>query len=174
MLGKVEFVTTSPQENSTNDDGFVIADIHPVLGRGALALNINLQTVTLEQQLLGEIGDEVIPVLSSINSALLHTVVITGVGELSILRSNERKLELLAATFMDPGLVVGDSKVKLTILYTDIDPTADSKRNFIQDRYYREFHLLDRLGRLEVKRLTGEMRNNYSPFEIFRSNISLV
>lgn len=174
MLGKVEFVTTSPQENSTNDDGFVIADIHPVLGMGALALNINLQTVTLEQQLLGEIGDEVIPVLSSINSALLHTVVITGVGELSILRSNERKLELLAATFMDPGLVVGDSKVKLTILYTDIDPTADSKRNIIQDRYYREFHLLDRLGRLEVKRLTGEMRNNYSPFEIFRSSISLV
>lgn len=174
MLGKVEFVTTSPQENSTNDDGFVIADIHPVLGMGALALSINLQTVTLEQQLLGEIGDEVIPVLSSINSALLHTVVITGVGELSILRSNERKLELLAATFMDPGLVVGDSKVKLTILYTDIDPTADSKRNIIQDRYYREFHLLDRLGRLEVKRLTGEMRNNYSPFEIFRSNISLV
>lgn len=174
MLGKVEFVTTSPQENSTNDDGFVIADIHPVLGMGALALSINLQTVTLEQQLLGEIGDEVIPVLSSINSALLHTVVITGVGELSILRSNERKLELLAATFMDPGLVVGDSKVKLTILYTDIDPTADSKRNIIQDRYYRELHLLDRLGRLEVKRLTGEMRNNYSPFEIFRSNISLV
>lgn len=174
MLGKVEFVTTSPQENSTNDDGFVIADIHPVLGMGALALSINLQTVTLEQQLLGEIGDEVIPVLSSINSALLHTVVITGVGELSILRSNERKLELLAATFMDPGLVVGDSKVKLTILYTDIDPTADSKRNIIQDRYYREFHLLDRLGRLEVKRLTGEMRNNYSPFEIFRSSISLV
>lgn len=155
-----------------------MVDTHGFLGKGALDLNTNLKTITTTTiGLFDRISDGVVPLLCAIISPFLHTVVITGSGKLSFTSPfspfSERNLDLFAAKFIDPSLAIGDSKVKLRILYnTHSRITAYSKR-FIDDQYHQAFHILDRSGRLEVQELPREAKNGYSPFEVFQSDIRL-
>lgn len=167
--GKVS-VKTLRHRNSTADIVFSTEDTQEFLGGGALAANIDLRTVTF-QLMGGSIDNDVISILCTILSPSLDVVVIMGSGELSIGRSSERDLELLAAKFMDSSLAIGDPKVKLRILYSY--PRINVKMKAIYYKYQREFLSLDRLGRLEVKGIPEGLTNNYSPFEIFKGDIHL-
>lgn len=147
-----------------------MAGTQDFLAAGGLVHSTELMTITIE--LFDGIGGGVTSILCTIISPSLHTMVITGSGRHCMRRSSARDLEILATKFMDAGLSIGNSRVKLRILYAISHPTAQTKRD-IHDKYRRAFHFIDLLGRLEVKWLKGNTLNSYSPFEIFKKDTHL-